>query len=506
VAVRLFAILDNGDNNNQCCLRLLERPALLLHRLLLVPLRAKCQRPSSHHPLLLQVIVVVLLAGAGAGSGGGGGGGNIDSYLEGRPCLVVLKEKMRSSSTNSMIAVTPSVTHCGSTDDEEEDNNNDDCIDDVSLFQQPQQQKSSSSASSSSSSSLPSAPPPPPPQRGAAVGGGASSLGGAVVSGRHQPQQPLTPQPPLMHKNKRPSLVQRCLTMPSDARRSVSSEFLVNPPPMRLEAWSETSATSFDVRSKSYLQSGIKIKSEVSVFSLLTVDMVKTTSSSGPIFSGLCAHPNERVQRALRREQETGQSVLPPFVFALNLCIPAGANGNGAASSSSNGGFGSGFRSTTTGNADNNGNGVYYHCVAYFGCHDPSVLHDTSTAFGRLASKFFFGNDDQFRNDTFKLIPRVVEGNFIVKKAVGSKPSILGKKLRQYYIQNARYLELVLDIGSDAIAQRIVKLAQGYAKTLHVDMMIVLEGTSEATLPERILGGFRLKNVDFKDLDGKRII
>ena len=58
------------------------------------------------------------------------------------------------------------------------------------------------------------------------------------------------------------------------------------------------------------------------------------------------------------------------------------------------------------------------------------------TPFGRLAKSFFFGNDDDFRDDHFKLIPKVVEANFIVKNAVGSKPAILGRKLKQVIHQS----------------------------------------------------------------------
>jgi len=66
-------------------------------------------------------------------------------------------------------------------------------------------------------------------------------------------------------------------------------------------------------------------------------------------------------------------------------------------------------------------------------------------------------------------------------------------------------MEIVVDIGSDCVAQRIVRLALGYAKNLTVDMMFLLEGNTEETLPERILGGVRVKNVDFKYKDGQRI-
>ena len=39
---------------------------------------------------------------------------------------------------------------------------------------------------------------------------------------------------------------------------------------------------------------------------------------------------------------------------------------------------------------------------------------EEDTPFGRIARPFFFGNDDDFRNNRFKLIPKVIE--FISKK------------------------------------------------------------------------------------------
>jgi hypothetical protein len=55
-----------------------------------------------------------------------------------------------------------------------------------------------------------------------------------------------------------------------------------------------------------------------------------------------------------------------------------------------------------------------------------------------------------------------VKGNFVVKKAVGRKPTILGKKVKQHYIRNDRFFELIVDVGSDSIAKKVVGLCGGY--------------------------------------------
>ena len=45
----------------------------------------------------------------------------------------------------------------------------------------------------------------------------------------------------------------------------------------------------------------------------------------------------------------------------------------------------------------------------------------------------------------FKLIPTVVEGPYIVRKAVGNKPALLGRKLNQRYFRGSGYVET--DVG-----------------------------------------------------------
>lgn len=247
-----------------------------------------------------------------------------------------------------------------------------------------------------------------------------------------------------------------------------TTKFRSEPHPLRLEAWSEPAAENFQVRGPNYLNDRVKVASEPSAFTLLSVDLVNTET---PLYDGICSHPEERVQRALRLERETGERHLPEFVFCVNLCVPGSP---------------------------------IYHQATYFGIDDLNEITTEATPFGRLMNKFIFGDDDDFRNKTFKLIPRIVEGNYIVRKAVGSKPSILGKKIKQKYIRGDRYFEVIVDIASDAVAQRIVRLCLGYTKTMVVDMMYVLEGADEKTLPERVFGGVRMKNIDFNEKDGKR--
>ena len=82
--------------------------------------------------------------------------------------------------------------------------------------------------------------------------------------------------------------------------------------------------------------------------------------------------------------------------------------------------------------------------LKYFFYQDKSIFYE-DTPFGKIARPFFDGNDDEFRNNRFKLIPKIVDGNMIIKMAVKDTPTLLGNKLKQYYYKDEHYFEL--DVG-----------------------------------------------------------
>ena len=53
---------------------------------------------------------------------------------------------------------------------------------------------------------------------------------------------------------------------------------------------------------------------------------------------------------------------------------------------------------------------------------------EDGTPMSKLLQNFINNPDDKFRNDRFKLIPRIVKGNMLIKKAVGSRPAVIGNK------------------------------------------------------------------------------
>jgi len=64
----------------------------------------------------------------------------------------------------------------------------------------------------------------------------------------------------------------------------------------------------------------------------------------------------------------------------------------------------------------------------------------------------------------FKVIPRIAEGNWMVKRAVGTKPALLGQKLTHQWTITDRYLDISCDVGTSRVATALVGMLQQYAK------------------------------------------
>ena len=147
--------------------------------------------------------------------------------------------------------------------------------------------------------------------------------------------------------------------------------------------------------------------------------------------------------------------------------------------------------------------------VMYFGLTNPSTVFDNDTPFSRIAKKFFAPqnttstsgdqNLHKWRNNTFKLIPRCVNAPFVVKRAVGEVPTLLGNKLQQAYYGTSDYFEVDVNISSSRIAQYTVGLALNYAAVVVCDLAFVLQGASPAELPEQLVGCMRIEHIVMKD-------
>ncbi len=114
----------------------------------------------------------------------------------------------------------------------------------------------------------------------------------------------------------------------------------------------------------------------------------------------------------------------------------------------------------------------------------------------------YFLADDNKKNQTLKIIPKVVKGPWIVKKAADGKPAIVTNKMpTSYHYQpasegKAEYFEVDLDIVASSAARGILAVAQRYTKSLTLDLCFVLQGNTPDELPEQLVAGSRIHGLD----------
>eukprot|EP00271_Cylindrocystis_brebissonii_P012561 TRINITY_DN312_c0_g1_i1.p1 TRINITY_DN312_c0_g1~~TRINITY_DN312_c0_g1_i1.p1 ORF type:complete len:881 (+),score=144.51 TRINITY_DN312_c0_g1_i1:380-3022(+) len=236
--------------------------------------------------------------------------------------------------------------------------------------------------------------------------------------------------------------------------------------------WSEGDFAQFAVRSKSYLMDKLKEAARGTDMKLVAVDWLK----SGERIDHIVARRKTVVEGARERnwtsegDGEAGEtnSSKKPFFFIVNLQIPAAE---------------------------------HYSMIFYWATQDP-------LAPGSLLSRFSSENDDLFRNARFKLIPRIVQGAWVVKRSVGSTPLIVAGALKVAYHRAADYVECDVDIGSSTVANGIVRFVLGYVQTLVVDMAFLIQANTDRELPERLLGSVRVSLLDpgaALDLDQEKV-
>jgi hypothetical protein len=205
------------------------------------------------------------------------------------------------------------------------------------------------------------------------------------------------------------------------------------------------------VRGANYLHDKKKIECRKPAFELVAVDLFET--------EGRVAHIASRSDNITHRLVSEGGH---PFIFLVHFTLPGPP---------------------------------FYSFVCYFAAKPEDM--DIGNPFGDLLNKFLNSPDKEFRDNTFKLIPRVVEGSWVVKKAVGTTPAILGKKIDQeYFGDNETYFELMVDVGSSSVAGGILGVVKGYAASISIDLAFMLEGREAAHLPECILGALRIIKPD----------
>ena len=139
--------------------------------------------------------------------------------------------------------------------------------------------------------------------------------------------------------------------------------------------------------------------------------------------------------------------------------------------------------------------------------HDPNYDKSSLPSLAKMSAgdrtvcRFLMGSTE-YKNETLKIVPVVVDGPWVVKQVVGGKPAIIGTKLPVKYIfqpaegDKHMYLEADLDIAASSAARGILSVARSYTQILTLDLGFVVQANKEDELPERMLVGTRIHGVD----------
>eukprot|EP00124_Ichthyophonus_hoferi_P004371 Ihof_evm3s472 gene=Ihof_evmTU3s472 len=169
-----------------------------------------------------------------------------------------------------------------------------------------------------------------------------------------------------------------------------------------LNCWSEPPAGGFKIRGPNYLRDKVKQPSLESICTLLDVDIFRTTTPGR--YDYFSSSTGSYVQWALGAGETR-------FMIVMH------------------------FQSST------------YNMACTWAVEE-TKLKDASEGFKKLWKEFISGTDE-FRNSHFKIIPRIVESNWLLKKACGaSNPVLYATKLKHRYHVTENYLEIMCDTGS----------------------------------------------------------
>lgn len=229
----------------------------------------------------------------------------------------------------------------------------------------------------------------------------------------------------------------------------------IDDPCLDMSMWSDIEATAFSVRGATYKQDKVKCNSAQSKFELHAVDLVTVEEPT----LHLSQYPGSR----LRQARANGYN---EFIWVLSLMVPGPP---------------------------------HIYLIMYLTPRKGADLEkemEEGTPFGVLYKDVMLNGTNEELDARLKLIPRVTEGNFVVKRACPPTPAILGKKLAQHHFRGDNYLETSVDIGSSRIAAQVTKLTLGYAKNLVVELGWVMQGETEEELPEVVIGGLKIIHVD----------
>ncbi|CAI5481216.1 unnamed protein product [Closterium sp. Yama58-4] len=204
------------------------------------------------------------------------------------------------------------------------------------------------------------------------------------------------------------------------------------------------------VRSKSYLRDKMKQSAGQPGMALVAVDWLKRVERIDHV-----VELKRTPVHGMRELMASSDASSRPFFFIVNMQVPAAQQ---------------------------------YSMVFYWAMEEPPT---DSSMLGQ-----FINGDDIFRNTRFKLIPRIHQGAWVVKRSVGTTPLIIAGALTVQYFKGPDYFEVDVDIGSSAVANGVVRFVLGYVRTLIIDMAFLIQGNTDEELPEKLLGTIRISHLE----------
>ena len=233
---------------------------------------------------------------------------------------------------------------------------------------------------------------------------------------------------------------------------ALSSPLPVFPANQGISCWSKPDHKIFYVRSSTYLDDRIKIPSAPAVFPCRGVDVWITDNAE----RNISRHPSV-----------LGGDLDKEHTFIVNFLLP------------------------------------FSNFVAYF---TVPPIEEMPANIADVWSKFIKG-DQQYRDGKLKLLPVVVEGPWIVKKAVGpgTAPAMIGRDLPlQYYFREPTattkgVYEVDVLVTASRIARGILNVVKGHTKSLTIAFAFIIEASEEVHLPETVLCAFQVHSLHLED-------
>ena len=203
-------------------------------------------------------------------------------------------------------------------------------------------------------------------------------------------------------------------------------------------SWSRPQDKIFKVRGKTYLHDRVKVPSDPSPLQCRGIDMWLTNNPE----RNIARHPS--MLGGKLGEEDT---------FVVNFLLPFG------------------------------------NFVTYFSI---PPINKMPKNVAKVWTQFINGNQ-QDRDARLKLLPKVINGPWIVKKAIGHGPALLGQTIPlQYYFTHPTdkkkgVYEVDVIITASRLAKGILNVVKSHTKRLTIAFAFIIEGAQESELPETVL-------------------